>query len=279
MLRRALIIVAALGLMVGGASLALAAKGKHPHEMEWSWEGPFGTFERADVQRGFAVYKQVCSSCHGLRHLSYRNLGERGGPFVAYESHGEVTLGNHGGHGRMVDPNDNPFVAAIADDSEITIIDPDTGVETTRPGRPSDHFRYPYANEAQGRAANNGAYPPDLSVIESARHYGADYVYALLTGYTGEQKDGKWVNPYMGGGLIAMPPPITDQLAAGFTYDDGTVATREQMAHDVVSFLAWANDPKMELRKQMGLAVMVFLSVLSLLLYASYKQVWRGIKH
>jgi ubiquinol-cytochrome c reductase cytochrome c1 subunit len=280
MMRRLIVTLAAVCVLAGGAGLAFAAKGAHPHEQEWSWDGPFGTFDRAAVQRGFAVYKQVCSSCHGMEQLAYRNLGERGGPFVGYEYDGHVSCGvatEH--HGPMVDPNDNPCVIAIADDYQISIIDPDTGVETERTARPSDRFRSPYANEALARAGNNGALPPDLSVIISARHYGADYVYALLTGYTGEQRDGKWVNPYMGGELIAMAPPITDDVAAGFTYDDGTPATADQMARDVVTFLSWANDPKQELRKQMGLAVLAFLFVLSVLLYAAYKQVWRGMKH
>jgi ubiquinol-cytochrome c reductase cytochrome c1 subunit len=277
MLRRILIAMTAVALLgVGGVGSAWAAKGEHPHDHEWSWEGPFGTFDRAQLQRGFAVYKQICSACHGLQHLSYRNLGERGGPFAAYESHGEITLG---GHGRLVDPNDNPYVVAIADDFEVSFIDPDTGIEDTRPARPSDRFRYPFANEALGRAANNGAYPPDLSVIVSARHYGADYLRSLLLGYTGEQRDGKWINPYMGGGLIAMAPPITADVAEFFVYDDGVTATQEQMVDDVVAFLAWANDPKMEVRKQMGLSVLIFLFVLALLLYAAYKQVWRGVKH
>ncbi len=280
MMRRLMIALAAVCMLAGGAGLAFAAKGEHPHDHEWSWEGPFGAFDRGAVQRGFAVYKQICSSCHGMEQLAYRNLGERGGPFVGYESHGEISCGVHTEHhGAMVDPNDNPCVIAIADDYEVAFIDPDTGVETTRPARPSDRFRSPYANEALARAGNNGALPPDLSVIISARHYGPDYVYALLTGYTGERRDGKYVNPYMGGELIAMAPPITEDLAAGFTYDDGTVASVDQMSEDVVTFLAWANDPKAELRKQMGLAVLAFLFVLSVLLYAAYKQVWRGVKH
>ncbi|MFZ4122035.1 MAG: cytochrome c1 [Caulobacterales bacterium] len=282
MLRR-LIAVLALTLSFGGlAGPAFAAKGEHPHEHAWSWEGVLGTYDRGAVQRGFAVYKQVCSACHGMRHLSYRNLGERGGPFAAYQSMNHETGEEEihlGGHGRLVDPNDNPYVRAIANDYQIPTIDTETGLETTRDGRPSDKFRYPYANEIQGRAANGGAYPPDLSVITHARHYGPDYVRSLLLGYTGERKDGKYVNPYMGGGLIAMAPPITDETAAAFTYDDGTVATKEQMAEDVVTFLQWAADPKMELRKQMGLGVMIFLLVLTLLLYAAYKQVWRGVKH
>jgi ubiquinol-cytochrome c reductase cytochrome c1 subunit len=149
MMRRIIIAVAALGVALGGAGLAFAAKGAHPHDHEWSWEGPFGTFDRGAVQRGFAVYKQVCSSCHGLEQLSYRNLGERGGPFVGYEYDGEITCGVHSEHhGRMVDPNDNPCVIAIADDYQVAFIDPDTGVESERPARPSDRFRSPYANEA-----------------------------------------------------------------------------------------------------------------------------------
>lgn len=281
MLARLLMCLAAA--LAFAAPPAFAADAEHPESRSWSFEGPFGRFDRGAVQRGFAVYKQVCSSCHAMSHLSYRNLGEAGGPFVAYRSmhdgHEEITLGAHGGHGRMINANDNPFVRAIADDYEITIIDNETGMETTRPGRPSDRFRAPYANEAMARAANAGAYPPDLSVITNARHYGADYVYSLLVGYTGAQQDGKWINPYMPGGLIAMAPPITPAVAETFEYADGTTATVEQMAEDVVVFLEWAADPKMEQRKQLGLGVMVFLFVLTMLLYVAYKQVWRGVKH
>ena len=286
MLRSLIPALAAAAVALFTAAPAMAADAEHPEHHEWSFDGPFGTYDRGSVQRGFAVYKQVCSACHGMRHLSYRNLGEPGGPFVAYEVRNEETgqpevvlphAGMHGG--RAVDANDNPFVRAIADDVEITIIDTETGLETTRPGRPSDRFRYPYANEAQGRAANGGAYPPDLSVIVKARHYGANYVRSLLLGYTGEQRDGKYENPYMSGGLIAMAPPITEATAEFFVYDDGTTATQEQMVNDVVHFLQWAGDPKMELRKQMGLGVLVFLFILTMLLYVAYKQVWRNVKH
>jgi cytochrome c1 len=254
-----------------------------PEHHEWSFEGPFGTFDRNAVQRGFAVYKQVCSACHSMNHLSYRNLGERGGPFAAIRvmdrETGEERLELGEGHGEFVDPNDNPWVRAIADDYEVMTIDPETGDMIPRPARPADRFRAPYINEAQARAANGGALPPDLSVITLARHYGADYVRSLLLGYTGEQREGKYVNVYMPGGLIAMAPPINDDIAAIFTYDDGTTATAEQMAEDVTTFLAWAADPKQELRKQMGLQVLVFLLVLSGLLYLAYRQVWRNVEH
>ncbi|MBL8551431.1 MAG: cytochrome c1 [Hyphomonadaceae bacterium] len=261
----------------------------HPHAEKWSFSGPFGTYDRASVQRGFLVYETVCAACHSLRHLSYRNLGEEGGPFAAYrvfnEETGqhETTLGLHGGHeGKLVEIQDNPYVAAIAAAVMIPDIDRDTGEATERAGRPSDRFRSPYPNPIAARAANGGALPPDLSVITLARHDGANYVHSLLTGYSDppagvDVVQGKYYNRYFAGGWIAMPPPLAS--ADMVTYSDGTAATPEQMARDVTHFLAWASDPKMEMRKSLGLQSMAFLLVLTFLVYLAYKQVWRGTKH
>lgn len=304
------------------AGLAHAAGGaKHPHPPEggWPFEGVTGQYDMASVQRGYAVYKQVCSSCHSMKLLSYRNLGEKGGPFYdpAYPN-----------------PNDNPFVKALAAENEIVSTTPnDAGEYELRPATPADRFRSPFPNEAAARAANGGALPPDLSVITKARVGGASYVYSLLTGYPdfsmyedriveengetvyqtvidmskfeklGEYKPehgpayliqpaGQYYNPYMAGdtkpnylgdprhappgGFLAMGPQLTDGRVE---YTDGTEATVEQMAHDVAQFLAWAGDPKMQARKEVGLATMVYLGILAILLWFSYKQIWRKVEH
>lgn len=287
MMKRAAIAAAlTLASLTGGQ--ALAAEAKHPHAMAWSWEGPFGTFDRAALQRGFQVYKEVCSSCHGLKHLSYRNLGEPGGPFQAvapkgWQDEGYTPKIGAPGHGKyIVNANDNPYVRAIAAQYEVTEISTEDGSEITRPARPSDTFLYPYASEGAGRAANGGAYPPDLSVMIKARHYGPDYVYALMTGYGEEipkgvdELPGKHWNPYFPGGWIAMPEQLVEDRVS---YADGTKATKEQMAKDVVTFLTWASDPKAEIRKSLGVQAVAYLLLLSILLYLVYRQVWRNVEH
>jgi ubiquinol-cytochrome c reductase cytochrome c1 subunit len=286
--------VAALALALAAlAPGALAAgKAKHPEHQHWHWDGPFGMHDRAQLQRGFAVYKQVCASCHGLKLLSYRHLGEKGGPFQAvaskkWQEKGEEPKLAAEGHGKyLVTPIDNPYVKAIAAEYKVTEIDSTTGEDIERTARPADGFVYPYRNEAAGRAANGGSYPPDLSVMIKARHYGADYLYALLTGYDKpvpagvEEVPGKYYNPYFAGGWIAMANQLGPAAEAGaVTYADGTPATKEQMAKDVTAFLTWAADPHMEARKSMGLQVLIYLLILSVLLYIAFKQVWRGVKH
>lgn len=313
-------------LAAGLAGLALAgfahAAGgaQHPHAPEggWPFDGATGKYDMASVQRGYQVYKQVCSSCHSMKLLSYRNLGEKGGPFYdpAYPN-----------------PNDNPFVKALAAENEIVSPTPnDSGEYDLRPATPADRFRSPFPNDAAARAANGGALPPDLSVITKARHGGASYVYSLLSGYpdpalfeeravevdgTTEyqkvldvskfdklgshkpehsaylvQPAGQYYNPYMAGdtrpnyegdprhappgGFLAMAPQLTDGRVE---YTDGTEATVEQMAHDVAQFLAWAGDPKMQARKEIGLASMVYLAILTILLWFSYKRIWRKVEH
>jgi ubiquinol-cytochrome c reductase cytochrome c1 subunit len=279
----ALATLAALGL--SGAALA-AGSYKHPHGPHhgFAWEDPFfGTYDRAAMQRGFQVYKQFCSNCHGLKFLSYRNLGEQGAPFFDAE---------------YPNANDNPVVRAIAAEKVVTFIDQETGQEAERAAIPSDRFVSPYANEAAARATFGGAYPPDLSVIAAARHYRTDYLYSLLTGYPEEAPAGltvpagQYYNPYFPGdvkanwsgdpklvpvgGMLAMAPPLVE---GALEYQDGTEATVEQMAYDVVSFLKWASDPHMEQRKQMGLVVLIFLTLLAVLLYMSYRQIWRNVEH
>jgi len=275
----ALMALAAVGLLA-----APAAPQEHGVELPrqaWSFNGPFGKYDRNAVQRGFLVYQTVCSTCHALEHLSYRNLGEPGGPFEAFwvmnEETGQEEITTHPGHGRRVDPNENPYVRAIAGAVMIRDIDRETGEATERAGRPSDHFRRPYANRAAAAAANGGAVPPDLSVINLARKGGADYTHAILTGYTGEEREGRYVNTYFPGELIGMPPPLSQ--AGLVTYEDGTEATVDQMASDVAHFLQWAADPHMKARNEMGLIVMIFLIILAALTYLAYKNVWRDVKH
>jgi ubiquinol-cytochrome c reductase cytochrome c1 subunit len=234
-----------------------------PREVGWSFDGPFGTFDRAAMQRGFQVYKDVCSACHSLEHIAFRNLAEEGGPGLtgdqvsALAAAYRVPAGPNE-QGQTVDANGQPLM---------------------RPATASDTLPPPFPNEQAARTSNNGALPPDLSLIVKARLGGADYIYSILVGY-GQQPPpgasigaGQFYNPYFRGGQIAMPPPLNaDQV----TYADGTMATVEQQARDVVTFLAWAADPKMEERKRTGFSVMIFLIVLASLLYFSYQRVWYG---
>lgn len=257
MIIRSLSIAAAVLVFLAPTAVAADAA-KHPEPMAWSWDGPFGHFDRAQLQRGYLVYKQVCSACHAMRLMAYRNLSEPGGP--------EIPEG---------------AVKAIAAEFQVPDTD-DNGEPIERPATPADHFKAPFPNEKAGRAANNGAYPPDLSVIIKARHGGADYVHAILTGYGEAPADMKMsagmnYNPYFPGSQIAMPSPLaSDDLVA---YADGTKATREQMAQDVAAFLTWASEPRLEERKRIGVKVMAFTFVLMLVLYAAYRRLWRDVAH
>jgi ubiquinol-cytochrome c reductase cytochrome c1 subunit len=271
-MRRFILGGAALLAAVTGSSVALAAgETKHPRPVEGSWEGPLGRFDQAQLQRGFQVYKEVCSACHSMNLLHYRNLGDEHGPF--YDP-------------KYANPNDNPVVKAIAAEYTINAADPDGNTEE-RPGLPSDKFVSPWENKAQGQAANGGAYPPDLSVMVKARHDGASYVYSLLTGYNqpvpaGKSvPEGKYYNPYMPGGVIAMGEQLADGRVeyAETEANKGVKNTEEQMSKDVVAFLSWASDPHQTERKSSGLAVMAFLLILAGFLWFSYKSVWRNVEH
>jgi len=262
--RAAVVGVAALGLTLPAFA---AGEYKDPRKPEWEHAGVFGKFDKAQLQRGLQVYREVCASCHGLKFVAFRTLGQKGGPFYdpAYKN-----------------PNDNPVIKALA--AEYIIMDgPDElGDMFERPGRPADYFPSPFPNENAARSANGGAYPPDLSVITKARHYGADYIYSLMSGYT-DPPEGLdiqpplYYNPYFPGKKIAMPP----QLYEGFpVYAEGQpTATVDQMALDVTAFLQWASDPHQIARKELGFAVLIYLSIFALLLYMSYKQIWRNVKH
>jgi ubiquinol-cytochrome c reductase cytochrome c1 subunit len=252
MMRR---LVLALGALLAFGQGALAAEGAPtPPHQRWSFSGMTGTFDRAALQRGFQVYKDVCASCHGMRQLSYRHLT---------------------GIGLTLDQ-----VRAIVAEIEVPGLN-DSGETINRAARPSDRFRAPFANEAAARAANSGAYPPDLSVITKARVHGPDYLFALLIGYgnapsTMQMMEGMHYNQYFAGGQIAMAPPLAEARPAGY-YTDGTNATVEQMARDVTAFLAWAAEPELEARRALGWRALIFLLLLSVALYVIKKRVWSDI--
>ena len=248
-----LLALSALGLALGFATPAFANE-PHSPPGDWPEAGPFGTYDRAALQRGFQVYKQVCSTCHSLKYLSYRNLSALG--------------------------FNDAEVKAIAADYQVTDGPNDQGEMYQRPGRPSDSFVKPFANDAAARAANGGALPPDLSLIVKARHGHEDYVFSILTGFgqtppDGEKMaDGMNYNPYFPGHQIAMPAPLTPDAV---TYADGTKATVEQEASDVVQFLTWAGEPKMEVRKQYGARVILFLVILAGVMYFLKKEIWKKL--
>ena len=220
---------------------------------DWSFEGIFGTFDRASLQRGYQVYQDVCAGCHSVQHLSYRNLSEKGGPeFLPEEA------------------------KAIAAQFEVTDGPNEDGEMFTRPGRLSDKFVKPFPNVKAAAAANGGAYPPDMSVLAKARKGGADYIYSLLMGYEEapagyELDDGVYYNKYMPGNKIKMAEPISDGVVE---YADGTEATKAQISRDVTAFLVWAADPHLEARHKMGFKVFFFLIVLLTLVYLSKQKVW-----
>lgn len=221
--------------------------------LDWSFEGPFGTYDRAALQRGYQVYKQVCSACHAMKRVSYRNLSALG--------------------------YNEAQIKTIA--AEYTVMDgpDDDGEMFERPARPSDHFKSPYTNDNQAKAANNGALPPDLSLIIKARHGGADYVYGILTGYEAppagiEMATGQHWNKMMAGNKIAMPAPLAD---GAVSYEDGTPGTVDQYARDVAQFLTWAAEPEMEQRKQTGIKVLLYLAVFAGLMYAVKRKIWAKV--
>lgn len=241
-------------LLVGAASHAMAAEDHlPPKDVGFSFDGPFGTFDRAALQRGFQVYNEVCSTCHSLNLLAYRNLSDEGGPGFSEAQ-----------------------VKAIAAAKQVAGEPDKEGNPTQRPARPSDHFIPPFANEEAARASNAGALPPDLSLMAKAQEGGARFIYSILTGFEDAPADvhvreGLHYNPYFPGRQIAMPPPLSE---GAVTYADGTKATVEQMAHDVSTFLMWAAEPKLEARKNTGFDVLIYLLILTGLLYLSYRKVW-----
>jgi len=281
MLRKG-IALAALGLaLIGGPALASGGAEKLKH-VDWTFDGPFGKFDPAQLQRGYKVYREVCAACHSMNLVYFRNLGQPGGPFYDPE---------------YKNPNDNPYVKALAKDIQVNDIDSETGDAVQRPAIPADKFPSPFANDAAAAASNGGAVPPDLSVITKARPGGPDYVYSLLTGYKTPPAgltasptqnynlyfpgdlSGSWTGDHKHvpkGGFLAMPPQLADGKV---TFDDGTPSTVDQQAKDVTAFLAWASEPKQIERKAFGLGAMIYLLIFTVLLYFSYRRVWRNVAH
>jgi len=230
----------------------------HPKSIEWQSDGAFGTFDRQSIQRGFKIYKEVCSACHSIKRIAFRNLTEIG--FSEEE------------------------IKSLA--SEYSIVDgpDDEGEMFERPGRVSDYFPSPYSNDKAARAANNNsALPPDLSLITKAREGGANYVYSILTGYSDppsnfELGENMHYNPYFAGGgkQFSMIPPLLKD--GQIEYTDGIEATIDQMAKDISNFLHWAAEPEMEARKRMGAAVIIFLAIFTGIFYLAYKRIWGRVK-
>ncbi|MGH6805045.1 MAG: cytochrome c1 [Methyloceanibacter sp.] len=256
-----LVALALSGSSLGEEASRTQANNNHAPEIarqSWSFTPPFGTFDNAQLQRGFQVYKEVCASCHSMRLLSYRNLGEPGGPEFSPKA-----------------------VEVLASRVQVTDGPNEKGEMFQRPAQPSDRFRSPFANDQLARAANNGALPPDLSVMAKARPGGADYIYALLTGYhpgpqSFELAQGMHYNEAFPGHQIAMPPPLSDGVIA---YTDGTKPTVDNYARDVSAYLMWAAEPKLEERHKTGARVMIFLIVFVVIMYLAKRTVWARLKH
>jgi ubiquinol-cytochrome c reductase cytochrome c1 subunit len=235
---------------------------KEPKEVHFSFDGPFGSYDRQQLQRGFRVYEEVCAACHSMKLVAFRSLTGLG----------------------FTDPE----VKAIAKNWKVKVpsINDKTGEETTRDATPADFIPPAYPNETAARAGNNNALPPDMSLLAKAREHGPHYIYSLVTGYQNPPADlpkdnlpapGLHYNPYFANLNIAMPPPLVSD--GQVTFDDGKAATVDQMAQDVSAFLMWAAEPKLEDRHRTGIAVMIFLIVATVLAYFAYLNVWAGEKH
>lgn len=228
-----------------------------PKQMQWHFDGIFGSFDRESAQRGFQIYKEVCAACHSLKRVAFRNLQDLGFSEAEIKSLAA-------GYSIKDGPNDE-------------------GEMFERPGLPSDRLPAPYDNDNAARASNNGALPPDLSLIIKARHDGANYVYSLLTGFTTPPEgfvvgQNMHYNPYFaaGGHQLAMTPPLIKE--GQVEYSDGTKATIDQMSHDVVNFLQWAAEPEMESRKALGIKMVLFCFIFTVVMFLAYKRIWRNVK-
>ncbi len=226
-------------------------------EIDWTFKGLFGKYDRASLQRGYQVYTEVCAACHSMQYLSYRNLAEPGGPEFTEEE-----------------------AKAIAANFEVIDGPNNDGEMFSRPAKLSDKFVMPYDNVEAAKVANGGAYPPDMSVLVKARKGGADYIYSLLLGYDDPPAninldDGVYYNKFMYGNKIKMPVPLSDGLVE---YNDGTEATEAQMAKDVTTFLMWSAEPHLEARHKTGFRVIVYLIILSILVYLTMKKIWSRVE-
>ncbi len=244
-------------MLIGASYNAYAAEKVEYLKTDWSFKGLFGKFDRGALQRGYQVYTEVCSSCHSMKYLSYRNLAEKGGPEFTEEQ-----------------------VKVIAASFEVTDGPNADGEMFTRPGKLSDKFVMPYDNVKAAQAANGGAYPPDMSVLVKARGGGVDYIYSLLLGYEDPPSEiildeGVHYNKFMYGKKIKMASPLSEGIVE---YADGTEATVEQMSKDVTTFLMWAAEPHLESRHQMGFKAILYLIILTILVYFSMKKIWSRVE-
>ena len=256
-MKRFLKLLSLIILFFGSSLNSYSAEKVEYLKTDWSFKGLFGKFDRGALQRGYQVYSEVCSSCHSMKYVSYRNLAEKGGP--------EFTEAQ---------------AKAIAASFEVTDGPNADGEMFTRPGKLSDKFVMPYENVKAAQAANGGAYPPDMSVLVKARGGGANYIYSLLQGYEDPPygvtlDEGVHYNKYMYGNKIKMANPLSDGLVE---YADGTNASLEQMSKDVTTFLMWAAEPHLEARHQMGFKAIVYLIILTVLVYFSMKRIWSRIE-
>jgi ubiquinol-cytochrome c reductase cytochrome c1 subunit len=246
-----------LGFSILATAHSLSAEKVDYLKTDWSFKGLFGKFDRGSLQRGYQVYTEVCAACHSMKYLSYRNLAEKGGP-------------------------EFPIIQAKAIAASFEVLDgPNADGEMfTRPAKLSDKFVMPYENEKAAQAANGGAYPPDMSVLVKARGGGVDYIYSLLQGYEDAPSgvtldEGVHYNKYMYGNKIKMSAPLSDGI---IEYGDGTVASVEQMSKDVTTFLMWAAEPHLEARHRMGFKAIVYLIILTVLVYFSMKKIWSRVE-
>jgi len=302
MIRSLLILAGAASLAIAGPALAAGGKTKELKKVDWQFSGPFGTFDDEALQRGYQVYSTVCAGCHALDQIAFRNLGQKGGPYEL-QSCPEGVPDNVD----CSNPNENPVVKAIAANFQVEDGPDDFGDMFQRAALPSDYFPKPFPNEQVARLANGGALPPDLSLITKARPHGPDYVYSLLTGYVDAPETvtvapGQYYNPYYPGdmsqnlkpeyidaeghpvkdvevpygGVFAMAQPLYD---GSVSYEDGSPETVEQYAKDVVEFLTWAAEPKLEQRKKLGVITLAYLLILTGILYWSYREIWSNVEH
>jgi ubiquinol-cytochrome c reductase cytochrome c1 subunit len=258
-MRQSLYALAAAGILsltpgLAGLSRADCPDTPSPPHQQWSFEGPLGTYDEAALQRGFQVYKEVCSACHALKHVAYRDLGD-----IGYSA---------------------DQIKGIAAQFQVTDGPNDQGQMYQRPAKPSDMFVPPFPNDQAARVANNGALPPDMSLLVKAREGGPDYVYGIATGFKDAPAGctlnaNMYYNEYFPGHQIAMPPPLTAD--GQLTYADGTKATIQQMAHDVTTFLSWASEPNLDERHRMGAKVILFLLVAAGIFYAAKRRIWAKI--
>ena len=244
-------------LLLGFSSNSYSAEKAEYLKTDWSFKGLFGKFDRGALQRGYQVYTEVCASCHSMKYVSYRNLAEKGGPEFTEEQ-----------------------AKAIASSFEVTDGPNADGEMFTRPGKLSDKFVMPYENVKAAQAANGGAYPPDMSVLVKARGGGANYIYSLLQWYEDPPTaitldEVVHYNKYMYGNKIKMANPLSDGLVE---YADGTEANVEQMSKDVTTFLMWTAEPHLEARHQMGFKAILYLIILTILVYFSMKRIWSRIE-